>query len=166
MVKKRKRRSPEPEPAASPSLLVSPIPFSLDRIALRSLSYTEVTTEQPVVPLPLGERMNVGLHVEMGVQILADGFELYLVVHATPDPRHLPFTIKAGISAFFTPRAEVEQQDILDFVSGAGVRILFPYVREVISTTSARGVFGPLWLDPLAIGAVDLKAAEISHPEP
>lgn len=50
-------------------------------------------------------------------------------------------------------------QDLLDeafgslaaFAKGSSLRVLMPYVREIVSNCSNRGMFGPFWMDPISI---------------
>lgn len=49
---------------------------------------------------------------------------------------------------------------VLEFAENSGIRIIFPYLREVISTASMKGLYGPIWLDPMAISVIRPEEAE------
>lgn len=151
MAKKSKARKPQNRPRPSTT-----VPITLDRIALRRLSYVEVKFESP--PVPAEGRINIDLSLDGRLNLMKQGVEIFLDVKIRPEVAHLPYEVEVGISAFFRREDAVADQELLEFAQGPGMRIVYPYVREITSNVTSRGLFGPLWLDP-TVFAVQLGEA-------
>ena len=61
------------------------------------------------------------------------------------------FGLMASFSAMFSRSKIIEARPFLQFINRQGAPLLFPYVREVVSSVSARSVYRPVNLAPLII---------------
>jgi preprotein translocase subunit SecB len=43
---------------------------------------------------------------------------------------------------------------LVEMISGSGGRLLYSYLRELVSSVSSRGVYGPVFLDPVSVGPI------------
>lgn len=147
----------------------------LGGVALRSLTYQELSLEGAP---PNAGAPRMGLNLELGgdvsVRIQEDGtqgIELTLAVLVRPDPTVKPIELRATMSAVFYGDQPLEL--IARFVNTTGSRLLFPYIRELVSAATARGIYGPVFIDPILIGplATDDQVTEMlvafaaEHPE-
>jgi len=124
-------------------------PITLTRVILREVHYEELETSTVPSPLPPGQRMAVSTDVGAQLRIFADGMEMFVHAEIAPDPKYQPFVIRASISGLFGRNSQTSDEELLEFGTHAGIRILFPYIREIVSNVSSRGAFGPLWIDPI-----------------
>jgi preprotein translocase subunit SecB len=139
-------------PAVSAQTAVAKkLKVQLDRVALRRLAYAELPTSEKPTPLKQGERLDIGLKFDGKINIFPQGVEVYVGITVHPDPKHKPVEIVAGLSAFFRRPDDVPDEELLDFAKGPALRIIFPYLREAVSNVSQRGMYGPVWLDPLNV---------------
>lgn len=152
----RKPRTATP-PDATPTLQVaiSPIPLILDRIALRAVTYEEKEITEPPAPLPPGRKMEMKIDFQGAVGARDNLLELQLRLRVEPDPRYMPMVVSVIYSAYFVREAGIDDAGAHTFLHTAGVRILFPYIREAVSSVTGKGLFGALFLDP-----VDIQMAE------
>jgi preprotein translocase subunit SecB len=126
--------------------------FSIERIYLKDLSL-----EIPNAPQVYAERelpnIDVSLHNE--VRALDAGlYEVVLTATVTAKLKEkTAFLVEAAQAGIFQIR-NIPQQE-LDAVLGVTCgNILFPYLRESISSTVTRGGFPPFWLNHLNFDAL------------
>lgn len=146
------KKRPEPE-AIAPTLKteIKPLPLALDRIALRAATYEEKETTEPPLPLPPGHKMEMRVDFQGAVGSRESLLELQLKLRVEPDAKYMPFVVSVVYSAYFVRDASMDDDAALAFLHSAGVRILFPYIRETISSLTSKGLFGVLFLDPMDI---------------
>jgi preprotein translocase subunit SecB len=135
-------------------------PIRLQAVALRKLSYEETTPVQGAArelntsperlsaEVKLEGTINLRMEQTSGTRIV----ELLLSASVRPDPSVRPVAIDVTLAALFSAGVAVSTRQLLQFVNDGGVRLLFPYLREIISAVSARGIYGPIFLDPVVIG--------------
>ena len=121
--------------------------FSLQRIYLKDCSFETPNTPhifrsdwQPQVTLELQTRTE---------SLGEDSYEVILGVTATAKvDDKVAFLVEVKQAGIFTIKGFIEEQkqEIMGVVCPG---ILFPYVREVVSNTIARGSFPQLLLDPI-----------------
>jgi preprotein translocase subunit SecB len=131
---------------------VAPMPLALERVALRELSYREIPG-MTATPVP-GElvQMNIALKINAQVMLLPEGCELRLNAEVVPDPTYQPIEMQVTVSGYFRRVSEIRDEELLEFLRGPGVRIVFPYLRELVSSTTGRGIFPAVWIDPIGLG--------------
>lgn len=153
MAKKHTKTVPTATPSNPKTFLtgVNNLPLRLDRIALREASYEEMEAQAPPTPISPGQPMSMRVNVQGGVGTRGELLELKLDLTIEPDPAHIPIKVRVVYSAFYNRSPKVSDEDAIGFLHGAGVRILFPYIREAVSSLTSRGIFGPVWLDPMDI---------------
>lgn len=139
---------------------MSPLGIRLYGIALRHLTYEEVTP--PISPTEAGEGdTDVALDAE--VSLLSDTrAQLTYSIVVTPDPTRRPIKVTARVSGIFEAAEGTPVRDLLAFASDAGGRILFPYAREAVSAVTGRGIYGPVFLDPVALQPM-ISADEVAQ---
>jgi preprotein translocase subunit SecB len=134
-----------------PSATAKQLGVTLDRISLRRLSYNELSGASLFPESSSKGPTEVTVNLEGRVNVFPQGVELYLELVARPDPAKKPIEISAGMSAFFKRLEGVSDDDLLKFAQGAGLRIIFPYLREVVSSVTGRGLYGTFLLNPLHV---------------
>lgn len=135
-------------------------PIRLHAVALRKLAYEEATPVQSAARAPNAapERVSAEVKLEGTINLRTEQtsgtplVELLLSASVRPDPSVRPVAIDVTLAALFSAGVDVSMRQLLQFVNEGGVRLLFPYLREVISAVSARGIYGPIFLDPVVIG--------------
>jgi preprotein translocase subunit SecB len=157
--------APPASATASPTITVGhlgSIGVHMQAVALRELHYREVEA----LPKPPGTLTELGGARQQPVSLQLEGrlnlhrpadssaplVELLLTATVLPEPSLKPIEIVATLGALFKASDSVGSDALLRFVNEAGVRILFPYLRELISAASGRGIYGPLFLDPVLVG--------------
>ncbi len=155
------------KPQATAATDLSKLPVRLDRIALRAATYEEKEISSPPLPVALGQSVAMAVDVQGGVGTRGEFLELQLRLTIEPDSRYIPVKVAVTYSAFFVRPPTMADDTAVDFLHGAGVRILFPYIRETVSNLTSRGVFGPVWLDPMDIQIIQAKKQKASSdPDP
>jgi preprotein translocase subunit SecB len=127
------------------------LPIRLDRIALRNLVYSEVARTEPLRAPSPDQRVSVKLEVNASLRVADENVEIVLALRVMPDPDFVPVRVDLTMSAFFTRDSTVDQEKLSEFASGAALRILFPYLREVVSNVTGKGLYPPVWLDPIQL---------------
>jgi preprotein translocase subunit SecB len=126
--------------------------FSIERIYLKDLSL-----EIPNAPQVFAERESPKIDINLHNEARAlDGGVYEVVLTATVTAKlkdKTAFLVEVAQAGIFQIR-NVPQQE-LDAVLGVTCgNILFPYLRESISSTVARGGFPPFWLNHLSFDAL------------
>ncbi len=138
--------------AGDPAGQGSGMPLALERVALRELSYREIPGVTPApVPNELVQ-MNIALRINAAVMLLPEGCELRLDAEVVPDSTYQPIEMHIAVSGYFRRVGEISDEALLEFLKGPGVRIVFPYLRELVSSTTGRGIFPAVWIDPIGLG--------------
>lgn len=144
--------------------------ITIQAIALRKLNYRELpppsgTTIPSVVPTSI----NLAVEMTGTINVYEDNLgELLVDCTVRPDLSVRPLEISATISALFRKDPQVPNEQMLTFLNTSASRLLFPYVRETISSVTGRGVFGPIFINPLLIGSLlsDEKLQELIVAQP
>jgi preprotein translocase subunit SecB len=163
-VKKQVVSDREPETA------VSELGVRLNTVALRSLAYREVGPQPRLRPDQQPQRINLDLELtgELRLHNQPDGrppaVELSLKAVARPDVAIKPIEVEVQLSAVFTRVDPTSFDDLLRFTNAAGARLLFPYLREIVSSVTSRGLYGPVLIDPVTVESLmpDEKLHEIA----
>lgn len=131
---------------------MSTLGVRLRGVALRHLSYEE-TAPIPAPADTLPGETELALDAEIA---LLDGNRAQLTYSlvVTPDPVRRPIKVTAKVSGLFEAAPGISVRELVAFANDAGGRILFPYAREVVSAVTGRGIFGPVFLDPMALQPV------------
>lgn len=125
------------------------MPIKILRIALRSLEYKELTPNRPARILAPNQQVKVALAVRAELRLAIEGAEVSLEVVVNPDPEFIPTEVRASLSAYFSREATVSDEHLKQFAAGPALRILYPYIRELVSSITARGIYSQVWLDPM-----------------
>jgi preprotein translocase subunit SecB len=143
---------------ASGKLEVRSIPIQLERVVLRHLHYRELDgRSREAAKGQKGEDVHVRLRG--GASLHPDGLEVMLELKVEPDPDAQPYEMTAAVSGFFSRAEGMPDDSLLKFAGTVGLRLLFPYLREIVSNVSGRGIYGPLFLDPIFL-AVEFPRAD------
>lgn len=160
------RAAPEhtPTPGAVSPWRIQSSGIRVQAIALRGLDYRELgPPPTPPVGAKAGSRvpMSVDLKGQINIYLGAEQqplVELKLMVAVRPEPTIRPMQLDATIGALFTGEPEISLDALVRFVNESGAQVLFPYVREVVSAATSRGIFGPIFLDPVVMGSLTTEA--------
>jgi preprotein translocase subunit SecB len=150
-------------PAGAPTgTMEGNLPVRITTISLRELQYREVQVDRSKLRLT-DPRMSVDLDMQGQIRFIdAHHAELRIRAAVKPDAFVTPIEVFVAMSAVFERQPTIGPRAFAQFVNDAGPRILFPYIREAISTITNRGVFGALHLDPVAISPM-LSAEQLSQ---
>jgi preprotein translocase subunit SecB len=126
--------------------------FAIEKIYLKDLS-----VEVPNTPEIFSEREAPSVEVDMNSQareVQAGVFEVVLKVTITAKTKDKSmFLVEAAQAGLFQIR-NVPPQDMGPLLGVACPNTLFPYVRETISTVTARAGFPPVVLSPMTFDAI------------
>lgn len=126
----------------------------LDGVFLLDSSFRHVLDPFGAVPTPAAMESKGGVSIEvvlLGVEE-PNQFIVQLQVKvespdASPQARYAVTTTHA-VMLRVDPEGRALPDNIHDQVIVLGATIGFPYAREVVSTLTGRGRFGPIWLSP------------------
>jgi preprotein translocase subunit SecB len=127
--------------------------FSLEKVYLKDLSFE---SPQPIESLKLADKSDVDFQIHSESRKL-DGSDIYeavltITVTVTVEKKVL-YLIEVKQAGLFILRG-VQPQDLAALLNINCPSILFPYVREVISSMAERGGFPQLLLKPVNFEAV------------
>lgn len=164
MSKKLKRRLRKKMPTASdkPSASVPSAqrvglgPYSgiqLQGVAMRHLLYEELRPHEAPVPDESTAPVNSQVSYAANIQLFDNRMgELSITLTMEPDPARRPIRVRATMSALFGRGSDVSARQLAEFMNTSGAVILFPYLREVVSSVTGRGVYPPMHLNPIRLG--------------
>lgn len=66
------------------------------------------------------------------------------------------------MSAILEKIEEHEKFELGTYLTSKGCALLFPFIRETIANLTARGRFGPVWLNPVNVVALMASDSTIS----
>lgn len=134
---------------------------TLRGVVLRKLSYAELQPSAPSFADPGAADANgVDIAINGRLTILPDTttgrpiVELQCAATVRPAPTAKPVEIDLTMAALFSANQDVTTRQLLGYVSQNGGRLMFPYIREMVSSVSGRGIFGPIFMDPVVLGAL------------
>lgn len=90
---------------------------------------------------------NVSVNVQAGES--PDGESGLIRIEVKTDPEKKPtYNVELAVVAFVTRVPDNKNLTIREFMmSGAGVSLVYPFVREAFANLTLRGRFGPVWLN-------------------
>jgi preprotein translocase subunit SecB len=126
--------------------------FSLEKVYLKDLSFE---SPQPIESLKLAEKSDVDFQIHSESRKLeGDIYEAVLTITVTVSiEKKVLYLIEVKQAGLFILRG-VQPQDLAPLLNINCPSILFPYVREVISSMAERGGFPQLLLKPVNFEAV------------
>lgn len=130
--------------------------IKIDAVVVRELVYKELPVSPGFRPGATDTSLDLNIAVAGTINIFENSkAELLLEVAILPDPALKPIDVKVRMSVLFSyDPATGGPADIQTWINRVGVIVLFPYIREVISNVTARGVYGQVLLDPIAVDAL------------
>lgn len=152
MAKKSKAAPPGKAQTTAGTLALHRLDMQIQGMSLRKLAYVELPVTSRPEPIPPGSKLDANVSMEVTVTLYVEGVEVIMDITVRPDPKYMPTEIQAVMSMRFGRPDGVPDEQILEFAKSAGVRMLYPYAREIVSSTASRGLFGPLWLEPAVFG--------------
>jgi preprotein translocase subunit SecB len=139
----------EQHPAASKVL---PSGVEIASIAVRGLRYYEDAGPNSKTKLDEKWPEAGGLNFIGKLRLIsAESAEFSIWVRARLESGDSIFGVYVGLSAMFSRQAIIEARPFISFINRQGAPILYPYVREIITSVSARTIYGPIVLPPLII---------------
>jgi preprotein translocase subunit SecB len=127
-------------------------PGNMQPLSVMAQYIKDLSFENPLAPR-LPERQQPSINIQVGVSLdpLSDtDVEVVLKIEGKavlPDKSVL-FAIELQYAGVFRIQ-NVPQDSVQPFVLIECPRLLFPFAREIIATTTANGGFPPLMLDPV-----------------
>jgi len=139
---------------ANPELLLQ-TGVRLLGIAVRSLSYREVTEDTVSGPRESPQTMNVSWEFESGLAVVnRHTASIRMKFTFKPDEAVRPIEVVGDIQALFSRDEAVSPASFINYLNTRGGTMLIPYIREAISSITSRGVYGPIFVDPMAFAAI------------
>ena len=126
--------------------------FSIQRLYIKDLSFEAPSTPE-IFQTEWVPQVDFNLHTSFS-KITDDAYEVVLQITVTAKLKDkTAFLIEVKQAGIFTLKGFTKEQ--LDPMLGSFCpNILFPYARELISTTINRGSFPPLYLAPINFDAL------------
>jgi preprotein translocase subunit SecB len=126
--------------------------FGIQRIYVKDLSFEAPSTPE-IFKTEWTPQVDFNLHTSFS-NITDDAYEVVLQITVTAKLKDkTAFLIEVKQAGIFTVKGFTKEQ--LDPMLGSFCpNILFPYARELISTTISRGSFPPLYLAPINFDAL------------
>lgn len=81
----------------------------------------------------------------------AETVEFSMWVRARLESGGAVFGIYIALSAMFSRESIIEARPFMTFINRQGAPILYPYVREIVTSLSAKSIYEPVVLPPLII---------------
>ena len=148
---------PEPRatvPAADAAEVVLQRGVRVSWIAIRSLSYRE-TGKAPIAPanMETEQTMSASWEFESGLSLIARlAASVTIRFSFTADVK--PVEVKGEIQGLFTRDESVSPIAFIQYLNNRGGTMLVPYIREAISSVTSRGMFGPIFVEPMAFASI------------
>jgi preprotein translocase subunit SecB len=137
-----------PAGASPPAPQPSQIRFGgvlVKRIMFEELPKTERKAVNPERPDEYSMELGLAVNVTLRSPTSA---EVTLVMEIKPDPSIKPYAILVELVGLFST-VDATQEQLADFCRFVAPTTLFPYVREVVSRTTADGRYGAVRLQPM-----------------
>jgi hypothetical protein len=123
---------------------------TLDGVVLRSLTYSELTSEElqtaPLATDPTDFRATI-------LPRSRDLIEFELCATVKPQSKNLAFNLVLLIGARFKRQGETSGREFVRFVAQRGGGMILPYVRELVSNITGRGIYRTYYIDPVVLEA-------------
>ena len=136
----------------------APRGLQIKRIFLKDLSF-----ETPMGLEAFNRNWKPKIEQELNVQVIDHSdnqYEVVLLVTATAYiEEKVAFLVEVKQAGLFAVSG-LEQAQLSQVINTACPQVLFPYAREVIDSTLARGAFPPLMLPPINFDAVFAHAVQ------
>lgn len=117
-------------------------------VAVRELQYRE---QKPAPDQVLAPGVDVMYHLSGSFDVRPPYIgQVSMKVEVEPSQIH-PVALTTVVTAFLQRAKSVPARDFLQYISARSGTFLFPYAREVISSTASRGVSGTIYLNPLIL---------------
>jgi preprotein translocase subunit SecB len=145
------------DPTKQPGVKIAQI--LLERVAFRHRD------DYLIVPTPSPEAIigTINIQVESG---LSDDQKTGLVrmrVQTIPENRPY-YELDVAMAALVMVDEAAPNMPLERYFTTSGAALLYPFVRQLVADLTWRGRFGPVWLNPLNVAAIQLTAA--SEPLP
>lgn len=152
MAKKRRvtRASAQLPPASS-----APVAgVELKAIALRHLEYREIPRSEVFATSQPHPKINIKIDANATINVYEGKLaEFIFDVTVAPDPAFRPVVIRAKIALVVYAPA-LNETDLQVWLQQVGGFIVYPYIREIVSDVTTRGVYGTLLLDPMPVSSL------------
>ena len=99
----------------------------------------------------LSETKQIEVDFSVDRNISKDGKSLALVLKCFINEKKGAFNIKCSIVGLFEKEDSTSKMSLESFAESNAPALLFPYLREVISTTTLKAKIGPIVLPPVNI---------------
>jgi preprotein translocase subunit SecB len=131
-----------------------------EQIGIQSIYIKDISFESPNAPKIFSEKKSPKFELEMTnniKQVAENLYEVVLNVTATAKTEdNTAFLVEVHQAGLFKLTGFAENK-LAYMLNGVCPNILFPYVREVMSTLITRGGFQPLFLAPVNFEALYLQ---------
>lgn len=130
---------------------ILPSGIAITSIALRELHYEEVDPGKATLDAPAVGQTLFDIFTAVDVRP-PDLVQISLKVNVRTNPKEKPIKLLVVVSGVFKRAPEVSDDQLAEFLRTRSQHILFPYVREAVSSTTGRGVTGALYINPVVLG--------------
>lgn len=135
---------------APETVMIAPSGIAITGISLRELHYEELDPHADGdAALPTGQTVfNIFTAVDVKPP---DLFQVSLKLNVRTNQKEKPINLTLVVSAVFKRAPGVTKEQLAEFLRTRSQHVLFPYVREVVSSITGRGITGALYLNPIVL---------------
>jgi preprotein translocase subunit SecB len=135
---------------APETMVLLPSGIAITGISLRELHYEEVEPHaQDERAPPIGQTL---FDIFTAVDVKPpDLVQVSLKVNVRTNPKEKPIKLRVIVSAVFKRAAGITNAQLAEFLRTRSQHVIFPYVREVVSSITGRGVTGALYINPVVL---------------
>lgn len=136
-----------------PDKVASEPSFSFDRYIVRKVVFEQIVRTPPEKDEKKPAIINTPMNVSLAIgppNAAANKSQVTFAVVITPDPKWQPYRVEVVVSGVFG-YANTDAETFEKFCKGSVPSILFPYIRQIVQSTSADGAYGPVRINPINI---------------
>jgi preprotein translocase subunit SecB len=141
---------------------------SLKAVGLRGLSYEEIdftmASEADAGSARVDQRLPASITGSLSIlnarQTDAPRIELTITMELEASGAERPVEVRVTVAGLFHADETVSMSTALAHVNTQGPRMLFPYLREIVTSVTQRGIFGAVYLEPIILGPM-IEDAEV-----
>jgi hypothetical protein len=138
-----------PDPLALPPDPLVPTGLQIVAVTLRELHYNEVGSVDPGKASPEGQD-RYEIHGAIDIRP-PDLIQVAMKFALKPNHKTRPIHLSCVLSATFRRGKDLDMDAVAEFIRVRSHLILFPYMRELVSNVTGRGVYGALYLHPVVL---------------
>ncbi len=139
-------------PLPTTHVIANKVPVRIGGVAVQAASYSERVNPAFMAGQDVPSRTALEFNVKADYGWAGEN-AIMLVVHAAIQTPTAPVLVdcKVSIGMAFEREGNTSQEQLWSFVTEAGLRVAFPFVRAHIATLTGMGSLGSLLIEPLML---------------